>query len=779
MNLSEHTKNYSTAQIHFGQISPRDFMRCFVELEIQEKILPKLANILKEQRGWVKIRSKNVFFHHQTQCIFPDFSTFQLGNCHASRVYNPLTFRNKFEDYTGDLIKHDEFMQAFSENFDFLEETFHFKLPDRFSVAESDGYISRDGNRQGTWGKGGENYPSHIPVFRLPREGTLTFPRTLLQLILEGLMPSGLSPQDEQSFRFILKARLCHKEMFTLQNGKFAFNEPIIDQELLKLLLPDMQLQPLSKVDFQYFGYQFLDTEKRRINGKEYSQADLTDPSVGHWDLWDLTKENMISVELTEPLIARNPIEDIRENTVVAIDLGTRKTVVAIQSAQDKPEIREFPTVLEVFDIQGFQQAYEKKQGRPPTSWSQITTADTAFQHFLNSENYHAFLHELKPWIGESQRSLYLRDGKNKNLLLPSYQQLPANACDFLEISAYYLGLSVNTMSKGIHFQYLLSYPNTYTEELKKKFLASFTKGIRKSLPSFLLQNEEIMSNLQIDFLASEALSYAACVLQEYGFVPKAGEKICYGIFDFGGGTSDFDFGFFSTGVKKEFAIQSLGSGAAPFFGGESILELLAFHLAKANQDLLVDNNLPLECPSLCEDKGEAFIAHNKTGKRNLLLLKEYLRNVWENFPHANLDDVEINLYQKGSVKVSNLPFKLPMDTFEELIRSRFEEAIQHFFLCLMDVLTDLDPQEPVQEMHLFFSGDSSKSEIFHQVFEEYSKQYSKQILSTDERNFFKLYPALDNIPNSLANCKTGVALGLLHCSPLGNVEIIENPPKT
>ncbi len=52
------------------------------------------------------------------------------------------------------------------------------------------------------------------------------------------------------------------------------------------------------------------------------------------------------------------------------------------------------------------------------------------------------------------------------------------------------------------------------------------------------------LNNLKVTSGVSEPAAYAAIALQEYELAEE-NEKNFYGIFDFGGGTTDFDFGIF------------------------------------------------------------------------------------------------------------------------------------------------------------------------------------------------------------------------------------------
>ena len=98
-------------------------------------------------------------------------------------------------------------------------------------------------------------------------------------------------------------------------------------------------------------------------------------------------------------------------------------------------------------------------------------------------------------------------------------------------------------MHNGIYLDYILSFPVIYEKTIRDKILDSFNKGLKKSLPEVLVNNDEVMSSFRVRSGASEPAAYAICALEEYNFELKTGEKIFYVVFDFGGGTTDFDFG--------------------------------------------------------------------------------------------------------------------------------------------------------------------------------------------------------------------------------------------
>ena len=97
------------------------------------------------------------------------------------------------------------------------------------------------------------------------------------------------------------------------------------------------------------------------------------------------------------------------------------------------------------------------------------------------------------------------------------------------------------------------------------------------------------MKGFSVNGDVSEPAAYAVCALQEYGFAPEGDDEVFYGIFDFGGGTTDFDFGLWKKSKKKryDYRIENFGAGGDEFLGGENLLEMLAFDIFKENQGIM------------------------------------------------------------------------------------------------------------------------------------------------------------------------------------------------
>lgn len=338
----------------------------------------------------------------------------------------------------------------------------------------------------------------------------------------------------------------------------------------------------------------------------------VEDVNLGHWELWGNSENGL---QLARNLVARNPVADIRKDGVVGIDFGTKSTIVSFMDGNDvkklhrigigqisktpKPSHYENPTVMEFIDIGHFLETYNAEKGRPHTSIEDLTVSHKANNSLKNSESsdiFYSFFYDIKQWCDDSNRykNFKLIDQNHHEYLLPPYLDIKDGEFDPVEIYAYYLGLYINNMRNGIYMNYILSFPVAYEKAVKEKLLRSFTAGIKKSLPDAVLDDEEQMERFKIVQGVSEPAAYAITALQTYGFDPyDENEKYFYGIFDFGGGTTDFDFGIWRGAAdtreerKYNYVIEHFGSEGDKFLGGENLLELAAFEIFKDNRESL------------------------------------------------------------------------------------------------------------------------------------------------------------------------------------------------
>ncbi|WRD70672.1 dihydrolipoamide acetyltransferase [Helicobacter pylori] len=125
-----------------------------------------------------------------------------------------------------------------------------------------------------------------------------------------------------------------------------------------------------------------------------------------------------------------------------------------------------------------------------------------------------------------------------------------------------------------------------------------------------------------MELRASEPCAYAISTLKSYGFdkTAKLDKPIYYRVFDFGGGTTDFDFGKWEKSANPKFAYKMtrFSSGGDKYLGGENLLELLAFEAYGQNFQTLKEKDIVIAKPNYDGINEQHFgsFCVDKTNKR-------------------------------------------------------------------------------------------------------------------------------------------------------------------
>lgn len=476
---------------------------------------------------------------------------------------------------------------------------------------------------------------------------------------------------------------------------------------------------------------ELLNCEKIRADIDPYEERLLTDPNRGHWDLWIGQDEKQYTVEVADDMVARNPLCDINENGVIAIDFGTKSTIVVYQSdiehslpmgigdgnlsKEPTPKRYENPTVMHFVDLESFLDDYASRVGRPKTKWEDLTISHTAIDQFSNSksEEYYEYLRQIKQWAGQREKQFRVQSHEGDTYVLPAFLDLKEDDWNPIEIYAYYIGLYINNMRKGhgIFLDYYLSFPVTYETKIREKIVRSFEKGLKKSLPASIVNNDEIMKKFHVNGGISEPTAYAVCALQEYGFEPEDDEEIFYGIFDFGGGTTDFDFGLWKQSSKRryDYTIENFGAGGDEYLGGENLLEMLAFEVFKENQTMMREKGFTFTLAPKCTEflGSDSLLADSQEAEKNMHNLMEKLRPYWEgveapitiNNNDFKSDIVKISRVIEDECKVSPYGVEIS-DELKEILSERSSNDLMITLDKLYELMANYDIQmvEDIEE---------------------------------------------------------------------------------
>jgi len=767
-----------------------------------EESYKKVEALLKDR--WVVMENDLVYDHKIKACwlgLMRNSSSFYNSYSSGTNKSEVLTnFKNKYILNELDLPTKDEMYQSIVK---ISQAPFAYYANERQAVTSEYVLYKKNNKIQGYDSASGylKNASSGnaIPIFRLTKEDNfiLSNQEVFFRWIALGLVPQKL--KKNKVYNQLIKEFKSYD--FTLNNYT-----TIIDIKIKKKSkkIPYLFTRIIEKL---------LNEDKIRVDIEPYYKKMLDDSEQGHWSLWQNEKnfKNPLIAILNQKLVARDPKSSIIDGTV-GIDFGTKSTVVVYQKDTTKiypmrigtgdfaQKVESFhyenPTIMEFNNLEQFIEDYHGREGRPFTKWGDLTISHTAFNSLMNSksDDYNSFISELKQWAGDKNRKLKMVDKEGFVLDLPPFLELGKDEINPIEIYAYYLGLYINNQHRGIYLNYILSFPVTYEVEIREKIIKSFEKGIKKSLPQELHNQPKEIDKLSVVSGASEPAAYAVVALQEYGFEPEDDEKVFYGVFDFGGGTTDFDFGIYreANGRKErryDFVIEHFGAGGDRYLGGENLLELLAFEIFKKNREKMLSENFQFILPPECDEflGSEALLSLSREAKMNTKTVMEKLRPFWEgvkdemeSFENGSL---EVNLTKIDGTQLANFELDIDSEEMKTVLYNRIAKGVDNFFnslrLAFSNHFTDLDK---INCVNIFLAGNSSKSAIVTKIFEgEIAKQTEeiKKSLGKDGE-VFKIFEPLGNSKDDLEKPtgKTGVAFGLIKSRKGSKILVIDHNVK-
>ncbi len=703
-------------------------------------------------------------------------------------------------------------------------------------------------------GRGCDSAATLVPIYRLRGENAaaMSYFDAFFTWIELGLVPEGLKAKQEKFFSDLINDYSTVEdyitvdktnETITFDSDRFsadvlsgAFTKTVFgyDFDIKKTLAGVLDGSKKYSGSVDALKTELLDCDLKRANIQPYEERVLTDVNRGHWDLFETAhsdNKDEVTVQLPqdEMLVARPPQMDVRLHGICSIDFGTKSTIVVCRDGDARmlrigkgdyskaPTMKDFenPTAIELRDINSFLDAYRARVGRPFTEWDQVTVshqaAEAIFKANVGSSVYNSVFNELKQWAKDEQSYPILKDLSGVTQDIKPYletQSIDGGDFDPIELYAYYLGLYINNMHHKIYLDYILSYPVNYRKDVREHIRASFERGLKKSLPPALQADEQMMKHFRVYLGASEPAAYAISALEYFDLEPKSiGEKIAYGVFDFGGGTTDFDFGieYIPENRRRNFIIDQFGFNGDILLGGENILELLAYEVYKDNLDEMRAKKIPFALPPGCElfAGAEMLVSTTKdaSSHMNNRIMAEKLRPIWEHTDeYSNFDEsaVPFTLFSsertEGSYTVG-VNLDVNVERLEECIEGRIRIGVENF---LQSMYSAFEGKE-IYPIHIFLAGNSCRSPVVKKIFDEFIEKERRELQSksdgnTVEQEQFVLHmplgmdqsadqsedqstdqSAFDMAMDRRRTGKTGVAFGLLRCRKGGKDVKINN----
>ncbi|EJB38991.1 hypothetical protein [Helicobacter pylori] len=639
---------------------------------------------------------------------------------------------------------------------------------------------------------------------------------------------------EEEKIKFKQALRVLHAivnnetslRYLSDENQKFieslAQAEKITNEQIEKAL--EIVSTSDVDVDFEKFKELMLEVDSVAVGLKSYSESQLLDLNGGHWDLeapsapkesvtfrFDNLPEDENNKEMN--FYARSSLKDLNKG-VVAIDFGTKSTtasymdktgtyrLLSIGGNVDDASLTKFenPTIMEFRHKEKFNTEYNALDHRPFTEKNHIEVAHEAQKNAVGvkGNDLYRFFSKLKQWAGADEKQNF------RDLIEDFSLESFTNCTDFnpIEIYAYYIGRCINNMHNGVFLKYFLSYPIKYEKHQAEKIRESFERGLKKSLPRHVFDDEKTAKTFKVELRASEPCAYAISALKSYGFFKseKLDKPVYYGVFDFGGGTTDFDFGKWEKSANPKFLYKMthFSSGGDKYLGGENLLELLAFEAYAKNFQELKAKDVVIAKPNydrIDTQRFGSFMQNSREARLNLQEIASQLRPFLENLDADIIEAIEENeefniegfekdfkamLLDRNGIE-AECDLKVDCKELLNLLKDKIEEGVANFFAGFSKVMAEnIDNQ--CRAFHIFLGGNASKSVLVKQAFENAKeKQLKDYKQKTSKEDFtFILYEPLgteasdkqileltgEDVSNTPAylkpTCKTGVAFGLL-----------------
>ncbi len=354
-----------------------------------------------------------------------------------------------------------------------------------------------------------------------------------------------------------------------------------------------------------------------------------------------LQAREKIAEEKTEMEKEMARLKSLEATDKSELDLQNKRFKGAIEDLKHQNRKSEEENIAHKERVDGLKEQLSKLQQPKPQYKEKFMVTP-----FAQGNDLYRFFSKLKQWAGADEKQNF-RDYE-EDFSLESF----AHCTDFnpIEIYAYYIGRCINNMYNGVFLKYFLSYPIKYEKPQAEKIRESFEKGLRKSLPRHVFDDEKTAKNFKVELRASEPCAYAISALKSYGFdkTAKLDNPIYYGVFDFGGGTTDFNFGKWEKSANPKFAYKMthFSSGGDKYLGGENLLELLAFEAYAQNFQTLKEKDIIIAKPNydrIVEQRFGSFMQKSREARLNLQTIATELRPFLENLDAHIIEAIEEN----------------------------------------------------------------------------------------------------------------------------------------
>ncbi len=545
-----------------------------------------------------------------------------------------------------------------------------------------------------------------------------------------------------------------------------------------------------SSADSVFPSRELLDSDYRRVKLPVMPESKLKASSEGLSELfWNDSnrpdEKYYFPLQTDVECVARDPWELVRKNSSVAIDFGTSSTVVAVKNEHSHVDVvrmgsfdktveqsqlgasqYENPTVLNFIDFNAFMKAWTDVPYRPDTDYCSLQFSHDARAQLKDRPR--SCMTSIKTWCRSDNEDLHVRLSDEQNFDFEIEHQKLSEDTDIaamvdafrdrgfdpVEVYAYLLGCSINNQSLNngsIFLNYYMTFPVKFDISTKARIMEGFRRGLARSLPPSLVYSEKwkqqcssCAGNLPlVEEIASEPITLAASFLEALDIDP-ADDGVPFGVFDFGGGTTDFAVGIYRNATEAESddygyetMLDILDASGDQDLGGEHLVDMLSFEVICENIGEILKNRINFILPHGFNaiPGSETVWSGSSCAYENFSMLSSRLRSLWESAVLKNEDDgspetsnpAQLNimfktnkLNEEGRLEVADKSVAVSVDQerLKNLIRDRIKNGFERF-LSMVKSAVDVTGVQ-IESLHVIASGNSCHSPLACEILREY-----------------------------------------------------------
>lgn len=583
-----------------------------------------------------------------------------------------------------------------------------------------------------------------------------------------------------------------------------------------------------------------LTADNKRVQIPVLRLMEQTGENQGLWDAW-IDKDTRpdpnyyLLADLDQECVAANPWNAIQTDSSVTIDFGTSSTVAAVRESdgrvrllrigdalsapdatEDNSTLYENPTTLEFSHFKDFLLPWRNEPWRPGIEWKQVKFSHQAKNELKNEPQ--RGVKNIKTWARAQPgaRPLRLRDEDETDI---EFTPLPVEAeeqdpgdvehrpVDLIEIYAYFLGLMLNNQigfggHSRIYCDYTMTFPVKFPQETRKRILQGFRRGLLRSMPPSLAYSARWQREhpFRLNELGSEPTALAAAMLPALGIQPTD-EGTAFGVFDFGGGTTDFAFGLYRTPTDEEAdskgweqVVDILDVAGDESLGGEKLLDLLAFEVIRENKRVCLEEGIVLLCPAgqTPFDGSEMLFSETWEARANTEVLREALRPLWEKGSfEEETGQISLSLSKcsnktemaqaasgdsNKAIEKVQVALSIDEEALCQCLYAKIRDGVKAFFNAFRQAFANSGLA--IRTLHILLAGNSCRSPLvattFQECIDEITPTQKNSILvhrelipgQPEDKAPKSTIPQLGLAGTLRPTLKTGVAMGLLCILP-------------